>query len=91
MIRTQVYLTEDLVQGIKLATYRRGQAEAAVIRDLIRIGLKKEQPKQNAGAAFLEFAKHAVPGPKDLASNMFEYLYGEKSDYAAKKRKRIIK
>lgn len=91
MIRTQVYLTEDLVQGIKLATYRRGKTEAAVIRDLIRIGLKKGQPKQNAGAALLEFAKHAVPGPKDLASNMFEYLYGEKSDYATKKRKRIIK
>lgn len=39
----------------------------------------------------MEFAKHAVPGPKDLASNMFEYLYGEKSDYAMKRRRRIIK
>lgn len=91
MIRTQVYLTEDLVQGIKLAAYRRGKAEAAVIRELIQQGLRNEQPKQNVGAAFLELAKHAVPGPKDLASNMFEYLYGEKSDYATKKRKRIIK
>ena len=60
-------------------------------RQLLRKSLNTEKPKKNAGDALLEFAKHAVPGPKDLASNMFAYLYGEKSDYATKKRKRTIK
>lgn len=91
MIRTQVYLTDDLVQDIRFVALRRQKPEAAVIRDLLRKSLNTERPKKNAGEALLEFAKHAVPGPKDLASNMFEYLYGEKSDYATRKRKRIVK
>lgn len=53
--------------------------------------MKIEKPKKNSGEALLELARHAVPGPKDLAGNMFEYLYGEKSDFATKKRKQTVK
>ena len=71
MIRTQVYLPEDLYQELRLLARREEQPAAKVIRDLLKNGLKKrvKSKKRNAGDLLLEIAKIGARGPKDLSSN----------------------
>ncbi len=73
MIRTQVYLTDDLYTRIQLEAKRGKKKAAAVVRELLRAGLARTQP--NAGRALLEIAKLNFKGPKDLSSRIDEYLY----------------
>ncbi|OGM31427.1 hypothetical protein A2630_01375 [Candidatus Woesebacteria bacterium RIFCSPHIGHO2_01_FULL_44_10] len=78
MIRTQVYLPEDLYQELRLLARREEQPAAKVIRDLLKTGLKKrvKSKKRNAGDLLLEIAKIGARGPKDLSVNHDKYLYG---------------
>ncbi|OGM68481.1 hypothetical protein A2975_03100 [Candidatus Woesebacteria bacterium RIFCSPLOWO2_01_FULL_44_14] len=78
MIRTQVYLPEDLYQELRLLARREEQPAAKVIRDLLKNGLKKrvKSKKRNAGDLLLEIAKIGARGPKDLSVNHDKYLYG---------------
>ena len=81
MIRTQIYLPEDL--KLQLVAY--AQMEEVPISEIIRRSVRKEikrRTKINAGAMLLKFASTAKKGPKDLSSNFFEYAYGKKSSYA---------
>ncbi len=76
MIRTQVYLTEDLYTRIQLEA-KRGQKKAAeVVRELLQKGLIR-QKKQTLGNALLELSKIGAKGPRDLSTNHDRYLYGE--------------
>lgn len=87
MIRTQIYLPEDL--KLQLRAY--AEKEDVPVSEIIRRSIRKEVNKKtrvNAGSALLKIASMATKGgPKDLSSNLFDYLYGEKSDYAKSKRK----
>lgn len=87
MLRTQVYLPEELDQDLKLLAKKEEKAVAELIRELLREGLaRKKRKRKNAGDTLLDIAKLAGKGPGDLSTNLFDYLYGEKSDYARKKR-----
>lgn len=87
MLRTQVYLPEELDQDLKLLAKKEEKAVAELIRELLREGLaRKKRKRKNAGDTLLDIAKLAGKGPRDLSTNLFDYLYGEKSDYARKKR-----
>ena len=79
MIRTQVYLTEDQVQGIKLRAKRENRHEAEVIRELLSEGMKKSASKaqESTGESLLRIAKIGGKGPADLSSRVDDYLYGE--------------
>lgn len=73
MIRTQVYLTEDLYYRIQLEAKRVQKKAAEVVRELLHSGLQKRQA--NAGKALLDIAKIGVKGPKDFSSRIDDYLY----------------
>ncbi|MBI5620660.1 hypothetical protein HY949_02705 [Candidatus Gottesmanbacteria bacterium] len=78
MIRTQVYLPEELYGHIQLLARQDRKVSAQVIRELLTTGLKKvvEEKKTNAGDALLRLAKIGAQGPKDLSINHDKYLYG---------------
>lgn len=81
MIRTQIYLPEDL--KLRLQAY--AQKEDVPVSEIIRRSVRKEinkKAKVNAGSMLLKLASRAGKGPKDLSSNFFEYAYGKKSSYA---------
>jgi len=87
MLRIQVYLPEELDRELKLLAKKESKAVAKLIRELLHDGLvKRKRRKKNAGDTLLEIAKLVGKGPKDLSSNLFDYLYGKKSDYARKKK-----
>lgn len=79
MIRTQVYLDDDVYTQVRLLAQAQNQPAAAIIRKYIRAGVVKTKKKWNAREALLLLAKHAGKGgPRDLATNLDDYLYGDK-------------
>lgn len=77
MIRTQVYLPDELYQNIRLLAKREEKSAAELIRELLKRGLKNETKYISTGRAFLEIAKIKAKGPKDLSENIDKYLYEE--------------
>jgi hypothetical protein len=88
MIRTQIYLTEKQYRVLKEKSHAENQSIAGVLRMLVdkeivqvkdAAGSKK---KKNVGNTLLAMARRAekegLSGPPDLASNVDEYLYGDK-------------
>lgn len=86
MIRTQIYLPEDLKQDLEFLA----QKEKKTVAEIVRRALKREMASKKEATVdiFAKIASYAGKGPKDLSTNLFDYLYGEKSDYATKKRTR---
>jgi hypothetical protein len=85
MIRTQVYLTEEQAQTIKLRSKQEQKPEAQVIRELVDRGLTVHAPgakRKSTGEALLELAelgeRLGLTGPIDLSTNHDDYLYGDK-------------
>lgn len=88
MLRTQIYLPEELDQELKFLALKEDKPVAEVIRKLLYDGLNKQRSgKKNAGTTLKEIAALAVKGPRDLSINLFDYLYGKKSDYARRRKK----
>lgn len=89
MLRTQIYLPEELSQELKMLAYREAKPTAVVIRELLHKALRieKKNKKKNAGDTLLAIAKlgKGVKGPSDLSTNFFDYAYGKKSSYARHK------
>lgn len=81
MLRTQIYLPEELSQELKLLALKEAKTTAEVIRKLLKEGLKK-QKKKSTGAFLEKLASMAGRGHKDLSSNFYDYAYGKKSSYA---------
>ena len=81
MIRTQVYLTDELARDIKLRARRENKREAEIIRELLSEGMKKSARKdqESTGASLLRLAAIGGKGPSDLSSRIDDYLYGENS------------
>lgn len=73
MIRTQVYLPDELYQNIKLVAKKEKKSAAQIVRRALEREL--EEKKQTVGEAFLELSKIAAKGPKDLSTNHDKYLY----------------
>ena len=79
MIRTQVYLPEELYQNISLVAEKEKKAKAEVIRQALEESLAKK--RKSVGATLMELAKLGkklnIKGPKDLSTNHDKYLYEE--------------
>ena len=75
MIRTQLYLTEDLYYRIQLEAKRGKKKAAVVVRELLLVGLNQNQA--TAGKALMNISKIGARGPKDLSSRIDDYLYTE--------------
>lgn len=84
MIRTQIYLPKNLKQELSILA----QIEKKPVAEIIRRAVKREvnRKKETAGDTLLKIASYAGKGPRDLSTNLFDYLYGDKSDYTTKKR-----
>lgn len=84
MERTQVYLTKELKQKIKLTALVEEKPEAEVIRETLEKGFEgpRKGKKYNAGKGLLKLAtlgkKWGLKGPTDLSTNLDDYLYGDK-------------
>lgn len=83
MLRTQIYLPHSQIRALKDEAEKQKTSVSEVVRQAIDENLvKKEKPKKkfkNSGE-WLEYVRKHVSfkgGPKDLASNIDKYLYGE--------------
>lgn len=85
MLRTQVYLTEDLSQELKFLAQKESKTTAYIIRELLKKGLKTREKRKNAGSTLIDIAKLKVKGHQDTSRNFYKYSYGKKSSYAAKR------
>lgn len=85
MIRTQIYLPEELKKELKYLAQKEKKPVSEIIRRAVSKEVKKKQ--ENAGETLLKIASYAKEGPGDLSTNLFDYLYGEKSDYRIGKKK----
>jgi metal-responsive CopG/Arc/MetJ family transcriptional regulator len=75
MLRTQVYLPEDLRQEIDAVARKEKKPAAKVIRELLIEGINKKH-KETAGMALSRLTALTVKGgPKDLSINLDTYLY----------------
>lgn len=80
MIRTQVYLDDDLYTQLRIQSQVQNVPAASLVRKYIRIGMikKNKSKKMTAGQALLRIARTAVKGPEDLSTRHDDYLYGDK-------------
>lgn len=75
MLRTQLYLPEDLRQEINAVARQEKKPAAEIMRDLLLEGIKNRH-QQTAGAAMARLASLKVKGgPSDLSVNLDKYLY----------------
>lgn len=77
MSRTQVYLTQDIVSGVRDLARTSEQSEAATIRALLRSGLEQHKTtmKQTASSLIGKYAS----GSSDTSTRVDEILYGKAS------------
>ncbi|HUD44500.1 MAG TPA: ribbon-helix-helix domain-containing protein [Patescibacteria group bacterium] len=79
MIRTQVYLTQQLNQSLDIISKQEKKPKAQIIREALEDGIKQKTYMSNAGKALLELAEFGkklhIKGPKDLSTNIDKYLY----------------
>lgn len=87
MLRTYIYLPDDLKQQIKLTANLLGKSKAEVIRQALEKGLFTTNAKKSQSAkVLLKIAKEAekLPSepnaPRDLSSNHDYYTWGGKSE-----------
>jgi len=75
MIRTQIYIPDNLHQTAKIIARQKAEPLASLLRRLIAKGISEEKeqlkPKSLTSLAQLNITE----GPKDLSSEMDKYLY----------------
>ena len=74
MLRTQLYLPEDLRREIDVVARKEKKPAAQVIRELLKTGINARQ-QESIGHAFARLALVKAKGPKDLSANLDQYLY----------------
>lgn len=85
MLRTQIYLPADQIRNLKRIAVEEDISLSLVIRKMIGDKLQEKKldlKKNNCGKWLLSLGKKAeelkIKGPKDLATNLDKYLYGDK-------------
>ena len=83
MERTQIYFPKTQIKKLKELAYKKKTTVSELVRDAIDVQYApqiKVTPRKKE-ETLLEFAnriaKIGPPGPKDLASRVDEYLYGD--------------
>ena len=83
MIRTQVYLPEEMHRDLKLMASARDVNYSTLIRIGVTRELKDDQVKKKNSDAWKSFiGAGGKGGPKDVASRIDYYLYGGGSKWA---------
>lgn len=78
MIRTQIYLDEQLRKDLTLIARQEKESMAEVARNILKEGIKRRKKTDMSGKAILRdlLIIKAKGGPKDLSKNIDYYLYG---------------
>lgn len=81
VLKTYLYIPDELDKKIKQAAKLQQKSKAEVIRQAIQDGLEEAEKQRSAGIEVLfkiaELAKkHNVKGPRDAAVNHDYYLWG---------------
>lgn len=71
MIRTQIYLPEELYTHVKLLAQQKKQSAANIIRQLIQSGVQKKSV--SIGQALQTIVNIKAKGPSDLSTNHDSY------------------
>ncbi|OGG03125.1 hypothetical protein A2W14_04650 [Candidatus Gottesmanbacteria bacterium RBG_16_37_8] len=77
MIRTQIYIPDELHQEAKTIAKINEEPLAKVLRRIITAGIKEERQKLKPKSLSPLTKLNITDGPKDLSSNMDKYLYQE--------------
>lgn len=82
MLRTYLYIPDNLEKRIKETAQIQKNSKAEVMRQALQKGLEILAPKEGGAGALLKIAelgrKNKVKGPKDLSMNHDYYLWGGK-------------
>lgn len=77
MIRTQIYIPENLHQTAKSVARKKKVPLAQVLRDFISNGILEERKKLQTKNLTSLAKLNITGGPKNLSSHMDRYLYNE--------------
>lgn len=87
MVKTYLYIPEDLNKEINQLALAKKASKASVLRAVIRKGVEAEKEIKSGAEVLLELAayakKHHIHGPRDLSINHDYYLWGGKKKSAA--------
>lgn len=81
MLKTYLYLPEELNKKVESAAKRQKKSKAEVLRKAIEEGINTVEEQTSSGVEVLfklaEIGKKYNPkGPKDLSKNIDKYLWG---------------
>jgi metal-responsive CopG/Arc/MetJ family transcriptional regulator len=74
MLRTQIYLPQELYRDIDLVAKEEKKATAQVIRELLADGLSHKK-KVTIGKALLKLTQVKAHAPADTSMKIDDYLY----------------
>jgi len=76
MIRTQIYIPEEIHQATKFLAQKQGKTQAELLRNFITAGVIEEKRKKRKQRSLSSLARLGIKGgPKDLSKNIDKYLY----------------
>ncbi|MBI2315245.1 CopG family transcriptional regulator [Candidatus Daviesbacteria bacterium] len=88
MIRKQIYLTPEIDRELNILARQQGKSMAEIVRDILEKRLKiSERPKNTVEGFLNRITGIGKKGPHDLSTNLFNYLYGDKSPNYGKHKK----
>ena len=74
MIRTQIYIPEEIHQATKLLAKKQGRTLAELIRSFIAVGIIEEKKKAKMPSLEKLINLKIKGGPKDLSAKFDKYL-----------------
>lgn len=79
MIRTQIYLDEEVHRDLTVLAKEEQESMAKLARDILKEGVYKRKGLDKSGKGVLKslLSIKATGGPEDLSKNLDHYLYGD--------------
>ena len=87
MIRKQFYVTPEIDRQLTILARQEGRPVAQVHREILERELRIKNKQLSGAEVLLRLGARAGKGPKDLSTNLFDYLYGDKSPNYGKRKK----
>ena len=78
MIRTQIYLDEDIHKDLNILAKKGKESMAKIARDILQEGIQKRKSLDKSGKEVLKklLEMKVRGGPKDLSADLDHYMYG---------------